>query len=185
MEYTNIFESALPQPGKRTTETTHRKVELQSPADFTYVVANVSRAAREKIDRVLPADAATTTLPPEKRRRATRNSGGGEDEDGAVKAAAASRPRVEELVDDVCCRVPFPDFGGRGIENGCVGFVKNEEHVLLMICWAHLQYIRATFNAAKDNLCINGMDSAELDAELAKAQEGEGECFGAEFQWKG
>lgn len=36
------------------------------------------------------------------------------------------------------------------------------------------QYIRRTFYEAKDNLSINGMDSKELETELAKAQEGEG-----------
>ena len=36
------------------------------------------------------------------------------------------------------------------------------------------QYIRDLFAAAKDSMSINGMDSRELDAELAKAQDGEG-----------
>jgi kinetochor protein Mis14/NSL1 len=36
-----------------------------------------------------------------------------------------------------------------------------------------VQYIRNTFNAAKDSISINGMDSREMEAELAKAQEGE------------
>ena len=37
------------------------------------------------------------------------------------------------------------------------------------------QYIRNTFNAAKDGMSINGMDSREMEAEVAKAQEGEGQ----------
>ncbi|KAK8153098.1 hypothetical protein IWX90DRAFT_490504 [Phyllosticta citrichinensis] len=57
-------------------ETAHRRVELQSPADLTYLVANVKRAARQKIDLHLPPSAA-----PE----------GGED---------VLRRRVEELVDE-------------------------------------------------------------------------------------
>ena len=72
----NIFESTAPQQGRRATETVHRKVELQSPADLTYLIANVSRAAREKLDKHLPPDAT-----PE-----------GED---------AMRRRVEQLVDEV------------------------------------------------------------------------------------
>ena len=36
------------------------------------------------------------------------------------------------------------------------------------------QYIRNTFGAAKGSISINGMDSKELEAELAKAQDGEG-----------
>ena len=39
---------------------------------------------------------------------------------------------------------------------------------------AYTQYIRNTFSAAKDSISINGMDSREMEAELAKAQEGEG-----------
>lgn len=76
----NIFESNVAQVGDRATETAHRKVELQSPDDLTYLIANVSRAAREKLDKHLPPDAA-----PE-----------GED---------AMRRRVEQLVDDV--RLPL------------------------------------------------------------------------------
>lgn len=72
----NIFESSEPQVGERVTECAHRKVELQSPLDLQYLIANVQRAAREKLDRHLPPDAA-----PE-----------GED---------AMRTRVEELVDEV------------------------------------------------------------------------------------
>lgn len=75
----NIFESNEPQTGARATESAHRKVELQAPQDLQYLIANVQRAAREKLDRHLPPDAA-----PE-----------GED---------AMRKRVEELVDEVCAR---------------------------------------------------------------------------------
>ncbi|TKA65073.1 hypothetical protein B0A55_09743 [Friedmanniomyces simplex] len=105
----NIFESNVPQEGNRATETAHRKIELQAPADLTYLIANLSRAAREKLDKHLPPDAVP------------------EDED-------AMRKRVEELVDD---------------------------------------YIRNTFTAAKDSMSINGMDAKEMEAEVAKAQEGE------------
>ena len=106
----NIFDGDAHVAGDRATEKAHRKIELQSPADLTYLIANVTRAAREKIDTHLPPDAA-----PE-----------GED---------ALRKRVEQLVD---------------------------------------AYIRNTFDAAKDNVSINGMDSREMEAELAKARDGEG-----------
>lgn len=81
----NIFESNEPQVGARATENAHRRVELQAPQDLQYLIANVQRAAREKLDRHLPPDAA-----PE-----------GED---------AMRKRVEELVDEVGARV----YGERG-----------------------------------------------------------------------
>lgn len=38
-----------------------------------------------------------------------------------------------------------------------------------------LQYIRNTFTDAKDNITVNGMDTREMEEELAKASEGEGE----------
>ena len=82
----SIFETSLPAPhGERATETAHRRIELQSPADLTYLVANVSRAARDKLDKHFPPDAVPA----------------GEED--------AMRKRVEELVDGVCtlgpCRV--------------------------------------------------------------------------------
>lgn len=54
----------------------HRRVELQSPADFTFLEGNVKRAARQKIDLHLPPSAAPA----------------GEDE---------LRKKVEELVEQV------------------------------------------------------------------------------------
>ena len=72
----NIFELNAAPIGERATETAHRKIELQSPADLTYLIANASRAAREKMDKHLPPDAAPD----------------GED---------AMRKRVEQLVDEV------------------------------------------------------------------------------------
>ncbi|PPJ53868.1 hypothetical protein CBER1_03259 [Cercospora berteroae] len=105
----NIFESSLPQDGHRATESAHRKIELQSPADLTFLIANVTKAAQEKIDQHLPPDAAPV---------------GGD----------AMRKRVEQLVDE---------------------------------------YIRTTFDAAKDNITINGMETREIEEELKKAREGE------------
>ena len=58
-------------------DTAHRRIELQSPADFTYLSSTARRAARQKIDLHLPAPA-----------------DGGED---------TLRRRVEELVDEVYC----------------------------------------------------------------------------------
>ena len=36
----------------------HRKVDLQSPADFTYLLANIRASAQEKLDNALPPSAA-------------------------------------------------------------------------------------------------------------------------------
>lgn len=94
MSYTNIFESGLPSSHfggdvrAVTTEQAHRKIELQSPADLTYLIANVSSAAREKIDRDLPPDSSIA-------------SGEGEGKD-SVGGQDAMRVMVEGLVDEVC-----------------------------------------------------------------------------------
>lgn len=89
----------------------HRKIELQAPADLTYLVSNVSRAARTKIDTHLPPDAAPES---------------GED---------ALRRRVEALVEE---------------------------------------YIRKTFEGAKEGISVNGMGVGEMEEVLARVGEGEG-----------
>jgi len=79
----SVFDSHLPVPrSTMLTDTGHRKIELQDPKDLSYLIANVTRAAREKIDQHLPPDAA-----PE-----------GEDD--------AMRKRVEQLVHEVHSPVP-------------------------------------------------------------------------------
>lgn len=55
-----------------------RKIELQSPADFTYLFANVTNTAREKLDLHLPLSANNNDTPD------------------------PMRERVQELVDEVC-----------------------------------------------------------------------------------
>lgn len=70
MAATNIFDSsAAPLPGQRATETAHRRIELQSPADLQYLIANVSRAAREKIDKHFPPEAAPESGEDDMRKR--------------------------------------------------------------------------------------------------------------------
>jgi hypothetical protein len=112
---TTIFESDTLE-GTRATASAHRKIELQSPADLTYLIANVSRAARAKIDTHLPPDAAPES---------------GED---------ALRRRVEVLVEE---------------------------------------YIRKTFEGAKEGISVNGMGVGEMEEVLKRVGEGEGE-----FSWR-
>lgn len=109
---TTIFETDI--EGARATASAHRKIELQAPADLTYLIANVSRAARAKIDTHLPPDAAPES---------------GED---------ALRRRVEVLVEE---------------------------------------YIRKTFEGAKEGISVNGMGVGEMEEVLARVGEGEGEFF--------
>jgi len=113
MSAPTIFETDT-LAGPRATATAHRKVELQSPADLAYLIANVSRAARTKIDTHLPPDAAPES---------------GED---------ALRRRVEALVEE---------------------------------------YIRQTFEGAKEGMEINGMGAGEMEEVLKRVGEGEGEFF--------
>jgi kinetochor protein Mis14/NSL1 len=87
----NIFESSAPQlGGVRGTETAHRKIELQSPADLTFLVAKLTEAARERIEKQFPS---STTEGGEK--------GAGTEEEDAEKEKV--KRRVEELVDEVSC----------------------------------------------------------------------------------
>lgn len=64
-------------------DTAHRKIELQSPADLNYLIANANHAARAKIDLHFPPSAAPES---------------GDD---------AMKKRVEELVDQVFTK-PHP-----------------------------------------------------------------------------
>lgn len=75
---TTIFDSASPPSGARATETAHRKIELQSPDDLAYLIANAQTAARRKIDRDLPPDG-----------------------EGRAEGGDGLRRRVEELVEEV------------------------------------------------------------------------------------
>ncbi|KAF1820627.1 uncharacterized protein K489DRAFT_382552 [Dissoconium aciculare CBS 342.82] len=129
MSAPNIFDSSAPAHlgGVRGTETAHRKIELQAPEDLTFLVAKLSEAARERIEKEFSTAAAAAAATEQ-----GKDGGIGVDINGEDQAAL--RRRVEELVDE---------------------------------------YVRETFSAAKDSLSINGMDSQELDAELAKIQEGE------------
>lgn len=60
----------------------HRKIELQTPDDLSYLISNVRRAARERIDEAFPP---------------VNRDDGGDDE---------LRTRIEELVEEV--RIPTP-----------------------------------------------------------------------------
>ncbi|KAK4953433.1 hypothetical protein LTR66_013676, partial [Elasticomyces elasticus] len=77
-------------------ETTHRRIELQSPQDLAYLMANVSRAARRKIDLHLPPGAGLA-------QDGKGREGGGKDGDGKVGGDGEDgedgmRRRVEVLV---------------------------------------------------------------------------------------
>ncbi|KAF2718498.1 hypothetical protein K431DRAFT_230703 [Polychaeton citri CBS 116435] len=105
----SIFEFNGNIQGERATETVHRRVELQSPADLHYLVNNLQHVAYKRLDKQFPSD--------------QRN--GQQD---------ATRTKAESLIDE---------------------------------------YIEKVFASAKWNISINGMHSEEMEAELAKAQEGE------------
>ena len=36
----------------------HRKIDLQSPSDFTYLLSNINAAAQQKLDQAIPPSAA-------------------------------------------------------------------------------------------------------------------------------
>lgn len=54
------FEAAFPHAdgdSERATSTTHRKIELQSPQDLTYLIANITTHAHQRLASKLPANA--------------------------------------------------------------------------------------------------------------------------------
>jgi len=59
-----------------------RKIELQSPADFTYLYANTVALSRQKLDQALPPSATSNEEPD------------------------PMRERVQELVDEVSLATP-------------------------------------------------------------------------------
>ena len=91
--------SSSTSPTRTTTTSTqhHRKIELQTPDDFRYLVDNVRRAAYEKLDLNFPPSAAVIgEATPEAGPRSIKDNatGHGKQED-------ALRRRVEDLVLDV------------------------------------------------------------------------------------
>lgn len=95
----NIFESSAPQlGGVRGTETAHRKIELQSPADLTFLVAKLTEAARERIEKQFPSTS-----------KEGENGAGSEEEDAEKEKV---KRRVEELVDEVSCGPQFRRYEG-------------------------------------------------------------------------
>nr|POE93661.1 kinetochore protein mis14 [Quercus suber] len=92
----SIFDTAYADAdARRLTHVPHRKIELQSPDDWIYLLANVTRAAREKLDRHFPPDAAV---------RSGSGADGGRDE---------MRGMVEARLDEVrSWYLPFRDSDG-------------------------------------------------------------------------
>lgn len=72
-----------------------RKIELQSPADFTYLYGNTIALSRQKLDLHLPPSATVN---------GNNNNNGG---DGDGEEPDPMRERVRELVDEVFPLSPF------------------------------------------------------------------------------
>jgi kinetochor protein Mis14/NSL1 len=113
----NIFDSTAPAHlgGVRGTEAAHRKIELQAPEDLTFLVAKLSEAARERIEKEFSTAASATEQGKDGGKAGT--SGIGEEINEEDKAAL--KRRVEELVDEVsnisgsCSRRKAGDEGKR------------------------------------------------------------------------
>jgi len=71
-------------------DSTHRKIELQSPADLSYLISNTSLAARGRLDTHFPPLSNPETI--------TAANGSGNTNGGQAKEEFDLRKRVEELV---------------------------------------------------------------------------------------
>lgn len=105
-----------------------RKIELQSPADFTYLYGNTVALSRQKLDLHLPPSATVI--------------GNGNNNSGGDGAPDPMRERVRELVDEVS-----PHF--------CIYVYK---YYVKRIMVNEEQYITKTFTSASPSLNINGLD---------------------------
>lgn len=82
----------------------HRKIDLQSPADLTYLHTNVVALSRRKLDLNFPPSAAVTS---------NANANGDGDGDGNGNGDGGSDPmreRVKELIDEVGHLTLFPSY---------------------------------------------------------------------------
>ncbi len=77
------------------TQAHHRKIELQAPADLTYLISKIKDAAQKKLDLHIPPQ------PP-------RAEGGQEEEE--EEEEDAFRSHVQRLVDEVCIIFFFKHF---------------------------------------------------------------------------
>ncbi|KKY30933.1 putative kinetochore protein [Diaporthe ampelina] len=114
----------------------HRKIELQSPEDLTFLINNVRRAAEEHINAAFPPV---------------------EGQDDAAAGDDELRVRIEKLVADVCYFLPHQilpyDHKARTGEQKRLTGRRDARR--------EPQYISKTFTLAAPNLSINGFD---LDA---------------------
>ncbi|KAF2158053.1 hypothetical protein K461DRAFT_310025 [Myriangium duriaei CBS 260.36] len=93
-------------------DSTHRKIELQSPADLQHIVSGASRAARAKIDLHFPPRPAATATDADAPDQPPLESGGDDDD--------PLRKRVEALVQEFLERT-FSGVRGNVSVNGMEG----------------------------------------------------------------
>lgn len=119
----------------------HRKIDLQSPEDLTFLITNVRRAAAEHLSEAFPP---------------VEGDDAGGDE---------LRVRIEQIVDEVCDASfsPFFVFAKHSLLF-CTPLLQNT--TTKTVLYLHLQHISQTFTLAAPNLCINGFD---LDAKTFPA----------------
>lgn len=100
-------------------ETAHRKIELQAPADLTYLYANATLSAKQKLDLHFPPSAAATTTTATTSNTIDGKNGSAEDDDDM-------RKRVEELV------AAYLENVFRGVKSNClINGLESEEVDLL------------------------------------------------------
>ena len=140
-------------------EQAHRKIELQAPADLTYLLNNASRRARERIDVHFPPANNEPNV------TAATNTGDANATSNSTSTAASSIPDSESAVNSLAS-VPASKSTGAAKDSRTDGEVDMRTRVEELV----EAYIDDTFRAVRGNVSVNGLDGSDLDALMSSNQ---------------
>ncbi len=83
-------------------DTTHRKIELQSLDDLSYLIANVQKAAQEVIDSHIPLPSTSFAGGGSSSEHVSRQTNRAKKDGSANEDHQMQRKEVEEIVNGVC-----------------------------------------------------------------------------------
>ena len=139
-------------------EQAHRKIELQAPADLTYLLNNASRRARERIDVHFPPannESQVTAAINTSEAPATSNS-----------TANAASELGSGFTATSLASIPVSKSTEAGKDSRTDGEVDMRTRVEELV----QTYIDDTFRAVRGNVSVNGLDGSDLDALMSNNQ---------------